>query len=162
MDVAVWVIFTVGNEVLAVAREAIQRILPLPALGRPPGLPLLVEGVLNYAGVAIPVLRLDRLFGLPTSSLHPYQHLLLLSAAHPPLALLVDRVTEVVRTRPDQVTEIQAGETFNGCVVGQFSHGKKLIHVLSAEKLLLEQERQVLTDFQSIYERRCDEMRSPV
>lgn len=161
MDMAVWVVFTVGSEALALRRDDVRRILPLPALGRPPGLPQTIEGFLNLAGAEIPVLRLDRLFGFPTPSLHPYQHLLLLNGARPSIALLVDRVTEVLRVIPSSVRQLPPGETFNDCVVGALSHGGRPIHILSVERLLLEQERQALADFQQMQERRCEEIGSP-
>lgn len=160
MDVAVWVVFAVGRETLALPREDVRRVLPLPALGRPPGLPQAIEGVLDLAGVAIPVLRLDRLFSLPAPPLHPYQHLLLLNSTDPPLALLVDCVAEVLRVAAVRVTAIGPGETFNDCVVGQFAHNGKSVHLLSAEGLLTEHERQALTDFQKMEDRRRNEMRS--
>lgn len=160
MDLAVWVVFTVGEETLALRQEDVRRVLPLPALGRPPGLPQIVEGILDLAGVAIPVVRLDRLFGFPPAPLHPYQHLLLLSSVNPPLALLVDRVTEVLRDLGPRITHLGPGETFNDCAVGQFAHGSGSVHLLLAERLLNEHERQALADFQRMEKRRLDEMRS--
>jgi len=160
MDMAVWIVFIVGEETLALRQEDVRRVLPLPALGRPPGLPQIVEGILDLAGVAIPVVRLDRLFGFPAPPLHPYQHLLLLSSANPPLALLVDRVTDVLRDMGPRITHLGPGETFNDCVVGQLAHGTKSVHLLSAERLLNEHERQALADFQRMEKRRLDEMRS--
>ncbi len=159
MDAVVWVIFTAGEETLALPRADVRRVLPLPALSHPPGLPHAIEGILDLAGVAIPVLRLDRLFGFPAPPPLPYQHLLLLSSTNVLVALLVDRVTEVLRGNT-LVTPLGTGETFNDCVVGQFTHGTKSVHLLSAERLLNKHERQALSDFREIEERRLEQMRS--
>jgi purine-binding chemotaxis protein CheW len=154
-----YVVFRIGNVPCALAREAVRRVLPLPALGRPPSLPSAIEGVLDLAGAAIPVLRLDRLFGLPSAPVHAYQHLILLTANQPPLALLVDQVTDVLGAPADRVAPLPQGETFNGCVVGHIATDDAPIHVLSAERLLDKRERQALAEFQAMQQRRLDEMR---
>lgn len=154
-----YVVFNVGNVPCALTREAVRRVLPLPALGRPPGLPSAVEGILNLAGMAIPVLRLGRLFGLPSGPAHAYQHLILLSADQPLLALLVDQATGVLNVPAGRMLPLPQEETFNGCVIGHIASDGAPIHVLSAERLLDKRERQTLVEFQAMQQRRLDEMR---
>jgi len=161
MGKSAYIVFRVGNVPCALAREAVRRVLPLPALGRTPGLPSAVEGVLDLAGAAVPVLRLDRLFGLPSAPAHAYQHLILLSGSQPPLALLVDQATNVLSAPAERVMPLPPGETFNGCVVGHIATDDAPIHVLSVERLLDKRERQALAEFQAMQQRRLDEVRGP-
>jgi purine-binding chemotaxis protein CheW len=159
MGTNTYVVFKVADTPCALAREHVRRILPIPALGRPPGLPSTVEGVLNLAGTAVPVLRLDRLFGLPPVSLHAYQHLILLCDNELPLALLVDQAMGVRNVPADRLMSLHPSETFNGCVVGHIAMDDVSIHLLSAERLLDKRERHALAEFQLVQRRRLDEMR---
>ncbi len=149
------VIFAVGGLTCALAREEVRRILPLPALARPPGCPPMVEGILNLAGAAVPVVRLDRLFGLPAGTLHAYQHLLLLEGA-PALALLVERASAVVTVPAGRLAPVGEGETYNGCVVGQVVVDGVPIPLLSGARLLEERERQALAAFRAMHETRLE------
>ncbi|MBX6324216.1 MAG: chemotaxis protein CheW, partial [Rhodospirillaceae bacterium] len=112
-------------------------------------------GILNLAGTAVPVLRLDRLFGLPAAAPHAYQHLVLLQGT-PALALLVDRARTVVTVPADRVAPVGEGETYNGCVVGQITLEGTAIQLLSAGRLLTERERQAVAAFQAMHETRLE------
>jgi purine-binding chemotaxis protein CheW len=153
-----YVVFQVDRLTCALAREEVSRVLPLPALGHPPASPSLVEGILDFGGTAIPVLRLDRLFGLQPSPKSAYQHLILLQPAETPLALLVDRATGVLTVPDDQVAPCSEGETYNGCVIGQIPAQSGSIQLLSATRLLDERERQALAEFQAMQQRRSAEL----
>jgi len=155
-----YAIFFVGGLCCALACRQVRRILPLPALGRPPALPTALEGVLDLAGAAVPVLRLDRLFALPPAPLQAYQHLILLAHAGPDLALLVDRVSDIVRVPADRIAPADADETFNGCVTAHIKTGAASIPLLSAERLLTARERQAIRDFQAAEQYRLDELTS--
>ena len=49
--------------------EAVREIVPMARLSSPPGLPSGLEGFLDLRGIAVPIVRLDRLFDLPAQ--HP-------------------------------------------------------------------------------------------
>jgi purine-binding chemotaxis protein CheW len=152
------VVFEVAGVWCSLAREDVRRILPLPAVNRPPGLPKAMEGLIDLAGTAVPVLRLDRLFELPESPPDIYQHLIQCSEERPPLALMVDRVTDVVTIRSDMIAPLAEGESFNACVLGQFALGDRRIHVLSCSRLLDERERQMLAEFHAVLHRRHERL----
>ena len=58
------IVFDVCGTACALHRSAAREFLPLPRLWRPPALPRPVAGFFNLSGRAIPVVRLDVLFGL--------------------------------------------------------------------------------------------------
>jgi purine-binding chemotaxis protein CheW len=153
-----YVVFRVDGLTCAFAREEVSRVLPLPALGHPPASPSLVEGILDLGGAAIPVLRLDRLFGFEPSPRSAYQHLILLQSAETPLALLVDRATGILSAADDRLAPVSEGETYNGCVSGQISTEAGSIQVLSVGRLLDERERRTLAEFQAMQQRRLAEL----
>jgi purine-binding chemotaxis protein CheW len=163
MHHTVWVAFRIGSITLALPRERISRILAIPALGHPPGLPSAMEGILDLAGRAIPVIRLDRLLGLPPISNHPYRHILLLHDVDPAVALLVDRTTDILRVSSDAEKALPPDETFNGCVIALYSAPDSTqVHLLSSDRLLNEREKRALVDFQATEQRRLAEFRSSI
>jgi purine-binding chemotaxis protein CheW len=131
----------------ALPRRAVREILPLPRLWRPPGAPGALAGFLNLAGSAVPVLDLAVLFGLgrPVSAqAAPYRHLVLLHG-EAPLALLVDRVADVVRVEADRVRPVADAATLNGCIGAEIRLGDRLVHGLAVDRILLAEERERLT-----------------
>lgn len=162
MQLNVWVAFKVGSLTLALPRERVGRIISIPALSRPPGLPSAIEGILDLAGRAVPVIRLDRLLGLPPPVRHPYQHVMLLREIELVVALLVDRATGILRIPSDAESPLSSAETFNDCVAALYSAPDSAqVHLLSPERLLSERERLALIDFQATEQRRLAELRSP-
>ncbi len=81
---------------------AADEILPLPRLWRPPGAPASLAGFLNLAGEAVAVLDLAALLGLSAPAGRGlYRHLVVCAA--PRIALMVERVTDLVTVPPDAV-----------------------------------------------------------
>ncbi|SFV04784.1 purine-binding chemotaxis protein CheW [Methylobacterium sp. 174MFSha1.1] len=132
----------------ALPQRAVREILPLPRLWRPPGAPGALAGFLNLAGSAVPVLDLAVLFGLGrhvttqqvTAQAALYRHLVLLHG-EAPLALLVDRVADVVRVEAGQVRPVDDAATLNGCVAAEIRLGDTLVHGLAIDRILLAEER---------------------
>src|SRR5262245_11339595 len=89
-------IFPLSGRITAIPLAEVERIVPMAELTLPPGLPAALAGVLNLAGEAIPVLRLDRLFDLPEQSTGLYSALVILRG-ETPMAILADRVSEIMR-----------------------------------------------------------------
>ena len=147
-----FVVFDVAASRCALPRAEVRELLPLPRLSRPPGLPKAVAGFLNLAGAAVPVVDAARLLGLASADdeVEPglYQHLILIRRGPgPDVALLVDRVVDVISIAPERLTPISDADTLNGCVAGEIDTGGGPIHVISGERLFLEEERQALADF---------------
>jgi purine-binding chemotaxis protein CheW len=134
--------------------DEIREIVFLAELSRPPGLPAVVEGVLNLGGDVVPVLRLDRLLGLPEMTPALYTPLLVLRDAEPPVALMVETVRNVVAVAGGSILPVPSDHSFNDCVEGMVtltSHAGDragVILLLSAERLLLEKEQQHLAELQ--------------
>src|SRR5438132_11427250 len=76
--------------------EAVQEIVPMALLARPPGLPSLLAGFLDLRGTAVPIVRLDRLFDLPEQQPGLYTPLIILRGPDSPVGVLVGAVRQIV------------------------------------------------------------------
>ena len=127
-------------------------------LARPPGLPAVLEGVLNLSGVAVPVLRLDQLFALPVQRPGLYSMLVILRGAHEGrFAIQVERVSEILPVSESALLPIDKDDSFNACAEATLLGSNGVIHVLSAARLLLEKEKQALLEFQEMAQRRLQD-----
>ena len=102
-----YLVFHVGQCLCALPCGQVGRILLLPALDRPPNLPAAIEGVLNHAGTAIPVVRLDRLFGLPCMPQHAYQHVVVPKLKAERESFKVNAQTERDKIRAELLKEMK-------------------------------------------------------
>ena len=137
---AAWLLLDVAGVGCALPSGAVREILPLPRLHAAPagGGPLV--GLLNLGGAPIPVIDLAQLLGLRGAApvLDPYRHVVLLDADA--VALLVDRVDDLVRVAPDAVRAVAGDRSLNGCVESEFAHATRLVHALDPARLLSAEE----------------------
>lgn len=120
-------------------------------LARPPGLPSLLEGILDLGGTAVPVLRLDRLFHLPLQRLSLYSMLIIVSGISAGgIAMLVDRASEVLTVPESALLPIGGENTFNACAEAVLSVRGEVVHLLSPARVLLQEERETLSEFQTV------------
>ena len=154
----VLMVFQLSDRFAAVRLEDVERITPMAELACPPGLPSALEGVLNLAGLAIPVLRLDRLFGLPSQRLGLYSMLIILKALpEGRIAIFADRVSEVLTVPQNTLLPIDEEDSFNGCAQATVAVRDQIVHVLSPSRILLAKERAALAEFQTMAQLRLGE-----
>lgn len=146
-----YVLFGLSGQALALPAEVVTRFLPVPTLDRPPAAPPVVAGVFRWQGRVVPVLRLDRLLGLPESSIGVYSTLLLLERDDGPLALATDRAQSIVAAEPREIAE---GLSFEGCALALIDHAGGTATVLDPARLLTLSEERLLEDFRSFAEER--------
>jgi purine-binding chemotaxis protein CheW len=144
-------VFHLADRVAAFRVETTHQVMSMAQLARPPGLPSPLEGILNLAGMAVPVLRLDRLLHLPELHLGLYSMLIVLKGASNGLtAVLVDRVSEILSVPEGALLPVDEDSSFHGCAEGAVTVRGELIHVLSPRRILLEKEHQILAEFQAM------------
>jgi purine-binding chemotaxis protein CheW len=151
------VVFHLSDRTAALPVEHVEQIVPMAQLAHPPGLPSVVEGMLNLGGAAIPVFRLDRLFELPDLRVKLYSTLIILRDPEAGrFAILVDRVSHVAHAAYPAMLPLRETETWNGCAVGTLTLNGEATTVLSPARILLEREKQVLREFQALSQRRLE------
>ena len=146
--------FELSGTSCALPISQVREVLPMAKLLRPPHLPSMLEGFLNIAGVATPILRLDRVLGLSLSEPTASSHLIWLRESSTPMILLVERVHSVFTVTNHEMLSLKEHQTFNHCVVSQVQHNDINVHILSVEKLLLTQERKTVEEFALLSQKR--------
>lgn len=152
------VLFRVGGESCALPMGSVRAIVHMAALACPPGLPSLLQGFLDLGGAAVPVLRTARLYGLPEREPGLYTPLIILHGQSCPLALLVDEVSGTLSVAADKLLPVADAQALNGCIEAEVATADHCTHLLSPERLLLQEERQRLLELQSMAQRRLQEL----
>src|SRR5271154_6688748 len=67
--------------------EAVLEVAPMATLFSPPGLPSGLEGFLDLRGIAVPIVRLDRLFDFPDWRPGLHTPMIVLRAASGPVGV---------------------------------------------------------------------------
>jgi purine-binding chemotaxis protein CheW len=151
--------FHLGDRTVALPLSAIARVVPMAELGCPPGMPSVLEGFLNLAGHAVPVLRLDRLFGLPAQTMSRYSQLIVLDPSETSsgrFALLADRVSGIAPASAEDLRPVASGSAFNDCAEAVLTRHDAVVHLLSPSRLVLARERRILAEFSAVEQTRLD------
>ncbi|MCB5175078.1 MULTISPECIES: chemotaxis protein CheW [Microvirga] len=161
------ILFDVSGIACALRRHSVKELLPLPRLWHPPGLPRPVAGFFNLSGAAVPVVRLDVLFGLQrregATEADLYRHLILIDKVTDsgPAAFLVDRVLDVTDVGEAQLSPVRPENSLNGCVEAEIDRNGRLVHLLSLERVLFAEEKQVLDELGRNAQSRLNEWTVP-
>jgi len=143
---------------IALPAESVIEVVPMAALSRLPGQPAVLDGFLNLRGAVIPVLRLARLLEVAESEPGLYTPLVVLHTASADFAVIADKALEIVPVPASAFVRADEQASFNACAEAQVEVDGRAIAVLSPERLLLEQERRSIAEFQARMERRLAEL----
>ena len=144
------VVFHLAEQAYALDLAEVQEVVLMAALSRPPGLPAVLEGLLNLAGAVVPVVRLDRLFRVPGQAPGMFTPLIILRATDHHVALMVDRVSGIVSVADDAVVRVRENQAFNDCAEGVVTVRDRVVLLLAAGRILLEKEAQSFAEFESV------------
>jgi len=118
----------------------VSEIISLAEVTRPPVCPPFLRGFVNISGTPLPVISVRGLFDLSEVPCGRYSPLLLLRADKRRLALLVDRVSRIVAVSTGSVAPLSADHSLNNCVTGILRLEGSNVLLLSAARILLEEE----------------------
>lgn len=152
------VVFRLCGQGFALPVEVVAEVVPLAWLDRPPGLPAVIEGILNLGGRAVAVLRTDRILGLGDGRFGLDASILILRGNEEgaPLGLLVEHVDGVPSGEEARAMGLDPQRSFNGCVADQVELGGRTLHLLDAARLLLEEEKARLAEFRATAQARLN------
>ncbi|HLO75180.1 MAG TPA: chemotaxis protein CheW [Magnetospirillum sp.] len=151
-------IFRLSGQQFGLPVEDVREVVPYAWLSQAPKMPSFVQGVLNLGGVAVPVLRLDNLLGMPPTPIGLDASILIMKGPRSPLGLLVEHV-DGVRSRHDfQYAPLEDRHSFQGCLAGQLHGPFGAIHLVSWRKVLIEEEGRRLEQFQESAQQRLMEL----
>lgn len=150
------VVFRLCGQGFALPVESVAEVVALAWLDRPPGLPTVMEGILNLGGRAVAVLRTDRILGLGEGRFGLDASILILRGGEEEalLGLLVEHVDGVPSGEEARAMGLDPQRSFNGCVADQLELGGRTLHLLNVARLLLEEETARLVEFRATAEAR--------
>jgi purine-binding chemotaxis protein CheW len=103
-------------------------------------------------------LRLDRLLQLPLQRLGLYSTLIIVNGvSEGRIAILVDRVSEILTVPESALLPIGEEDSFNACAVSAVSVQGQMVPLLSPARILVERERAALSQFQAMAQRRLQD-----
>ncbi|MHB1159419.1 MAG: chemotaxis protein CheW [Chloroflexota bacterium] len=91
------VIFELANEVYGVDISRVQEIIRMTTITRLPRAPEFVEGVINLRGKVIPVVDLQKRFGLEQGDRTKASRIVVVDVGDHTIGMVVDAVSEVLR-----------------------------------------------------------------
>ncbi|HEX3756963.1 MAG TPA: chemotaxis protein CheW [Rhizomicrobium sp.] len=146
-----FLIFRLGNEEFALPIEAVEEVARVPEqIARVPNTPKFLEGVVNLRGEVLPVVDQRKRFQMPSLADTESRRLVVVRTARHIAGLIVDSVSEVLRTGIDDIDLVPdlTGETAKlvAGVVNLESQGR-IILLLDPEELLTRAEKGLLDKF---------------
>ena len=147
-----FVVFSLGPEEYAVPILAVTEVVNTVEITPVPDAPDFILGLINLRGKIVPVLDLDKRFGLEAQSGMNRQHIMVAeSQEHVLFGFLVDQVTEVlkvakdhIKPAPDMVKSKISAEYLPGVIIfgeaGQPPETERIILILDLQKILSDKE----------------------
>jgi purine-binding chemotaxis protein CheW len=100
-----FLVFAVEGQKYALPLETVARIVRAVEITSLPKAPPIVIGIVNFRGRVVPVVNLRRRFGLPEREMELSDQLVVANTPARPVALLADRVEEVVEIDPQEIID---------------------------------------------------------
>lgn len=149
VDRATLVTFTVGEDTLAAPVESVERVVRFAQPSSIPGMPIWLEGVMEYRGVMVPVIDLRKRLGRECVTTGATTRIVVFNAQPDWLAAIVDAVTEVVTV--DASTIVPPPALVRGLsgayLKGMVQHRDQVVLVLDVGKVLTTSETLMLEEF---------------
>jgi len=162
------VVFAIAGQDYAISIACVREILAMAELSHPPYLPKFVEGLLNLAGDAVPIIRMDKLFGSkaiaaqaaraesPERRAGLYTPMLIVEIDGQTLGILADSVRDTIKIAADDVLPLGTKHSFNACASGIVRRGAGTALLLDPRRILLEEESEYLSEIRSMESARLD------
>jgi purine-binding chemotaxis protein CheW len=151
-------VFDISGKFCGLPVEDLLEIVPMSSLSRPPSMPGILEGFLNLRGTAVPVVSLSRMFRLQEKPLELYTPIIVVRERYCPLAFLVDRITQILSLSVEEAVPLRKDHSFNDCAEAQIATTEHVVYILSPERLLIEEQKQCLNEFQAMEQQRLNEL----
>jgi len=152
-DQALFLVFRLGDEEFGLPIEAVDEVARVPdRVTRVPKTPKFLEGVVNLRGEVLPVVDQRRRFGMPTLEDTTRRRLVVVRTQRHRAGLIVDSVSEVLRTARDAVEEApdltgEAVRLVNGVI--NLQDAGRMVLLLDPAELLTRAERGLLDKFEA-------------
>jgi purine-binding chemotaxis protein CheW len=130
--------FAVADEVYATSVDFVREIVRMQRITTVPEVPAYVRGVMNLRGKVIPVIDVRMRFELPERAYDDRTCIVVVQVWDWFVGLVVDRVTDVLDIRPEQIETPRAAQDSRAMafLTGLAKVGDQVRLLLDVEKLL--------------------------
>lgn len=142
--------FKIGNEEFGIDILKVEEIIRIISITKIPNAPEFIEGVVNLRGRVIPVVNLRTRLGFERKEFDNQTRVIVVEVNGSTLGFIVDSVREVLRI-PKSITEPPPALTTSINTEYITAVGKledRLLILLDLEKVLTNQQKEVLKDIQ--------------
>ena len=139
-----FVLFTLDNHQFALYLSDVERITLAVETTPLPNAPDIISGMINVRGKIIPVVNIRKRFGLPEREVDIENHFIIARTSKQVVAILVDRVTDIVEIPEQKIVE--QGEILPGIeyVQGVVKLEEDIVLINNLEKFLSIKEEKML------------------
>ncbi|HEX5472765.1 MAG TPA: chemotaxis protein CheW [Lacipirellulaceae bacterium] len=152
-----YLIFHLAERAYAISIRDVTEVLAAAELTAVPGSPAFISGFLSVGKQLIAVVSLRRLFGMPDRERELFSPMILVRASDRPLALEVDSVFRIAEVEDAELVAVDDGSSLNNAALSVIRIDGNKVVLLSASRLLLEQERRRVAEMTELARQRCAE-----
>ncbi len=149
-----FLVFRLGDDEFALPIEAVDQVARVPdQITRVPKTPSFLEGVVNLRGDVLPIVDQRRRFGMPELAGGEGRRLVVVRTERHRAGLIVDSVSEVLRSSPDAVgpaPDLTGEKTQLVQGVINLERAGRIVLVLDPSELLSSAERGLLDAFEAV------------
>ncbi|BBJ27783.1 chemotaxis protein CheW [Athalassotoga saccharophila] len=134
--------FMIGEEEYAIDIMKIDSIVPVGKIVRIPNAPDFVEGLMDFRGVAIPVINGRKKFLVSDTSKKENQKAIVVNVGNKKVAIIVDEVKEVITLSQNQLEEPpeEISNSSNKYIGAISNMNGRMIIILDIDKILTDKE----------------------
>ncbi len=152
-----YLVFHLSECAYAISIRHVAEVLAAAELSAVPGSPSFLSGFLNIGEQLIAVISLRRLWGMPDRERELFSPMILLRAEAGKIALEVDNVSRIVELEDAELVAVADGNSLNDAAVSIARVDGTSVVVLSASRLLLEQEERRVAELTEAAQQRLTE-----
>ena len=151
-EAVTFLIFCLGDDEFGLPISVVDEVTRMPTqITKVPNTPAFLEGVFNLRGQVVPVVDQRRRFGMARLDDGSRRRLVVVRTAHHRAGLIVDSVSEVMRTDADAIADApnltgEATRLVNGIV--NLEQAGRMVLILDPAELLTRAEHGLLDAFQ--------------
>lgn len=134
-------IFTINDKEYGVDIGQVRQVIRMKEITPVPDAGNAVEGVISLRGKVIPIINLKKKLGLVDDGIKKWQRIIITDIDGHTLGLVVDKVTDVVKLEPGEISAPDDVLKDAGYLVGVARSDKRLILVSDIGKMLSSEDK---------------------
>lgn len=136
------VVFTLNDEVCGVETTQVKEIVKYESVTKMPDMPNFVDGVISLRGAVVPVVNLNKRFGLGETEITKKTKIIINDVEGKLIGFIVNDVSEIIKIPAEDIEETPEliRETHNSYLKNVGRRGEELISILDLSAVLTDTE----------------------